>query len=518
MPGKRKINKIPAKSIIDSVYKDGEAIMKERKITPIFRSVVKPDSPKKRMAAYCRVSSQQDEQLHSLAAQMRFYENLLSKDENCEFVGIYADEGISGTRTKNRSEFLRLIDDCRVGNVDGIITKSVSRFGRNTVDTLVFTRELRNLEIDVFFEKENLHSCSPEGELLLTLMAAIAESEAVSMSDNIKWGKRRRYEKGLVGSLAINNMYGLCKINSEIAIYEQEATIVRRIFKEFIDGFNYDEITNGLLSDEIPTRRLGAKWASTTIKNIVSNEKYCGDCRFQKTFIQDPISHKSVLNRGELPQFLVEDCLPAIINKETWKIAQEIRIRHTLKTKPPCKEHPFRGIMYCGVCGKQYGSYYYHGVGRESIPAFRCVSRLDKSGAEISGRTYTPPHKATYTKNPTVALEEYRERYCKEAQSRQMLCSDIRISIDRPEKAYVHAWNLLVSKKARYQATLRRTANNTGDILTRYRANEMIALLDDVGKISVFSYPLMLKTIDKVEVTSAEKLSFLFQSGIRITV
>ena len=159
-----------------------------------------------RIAAYCRVSSQQDEQLHSLAAQVTYYENLLSRSDDCEFAGIYADTGISGTRTKNRAQFLQLIEDCRAGKVDGIITKSVSRFGRNTVDTLVFTRELRSLGIDVFFEKENLHSCLPEGELLLTLMAALAESEAVSMSDNIKWGKRRRYEKGLIESLAIANV------------------------------------------------------------------------------------------------------------------------------------------------------------------------------------------------------------------------------------------------------------------------------------------------------------------------
>lgn len=491
--------------------------MKERKITPIFHPVVKTDSLKKRMAAYCRVSSQQDEQLHSLAAQMRFYENMLSKDTNCEFAGIYADEGISGTRTKNRTEFLRLIEDCRAGKVDGIITKSVSRFGRNTVDTLVFTRELRSLGVDVFFEKENLHSCSPEGELLLTLMAALAESEAVSMSDNIKWGKRRRFEKGLVGSLPISNAYGYCKMNGEIAINEQEATIVRRIFKEFIDGFNYSEITGRLVSDGIPTRR-SASWANTTIINIISNEKYCGDCRFQKTFIQDPISHKSVPNRGELPQYLVEDCLPAIVDKETWIVAQEIRKRHTPELKPPCKEHPFRGIMYCGICGKPFGSYYYHGVGRELIPAFRCISRHDNSGAEIPGMMYTPPHKATYTKNPTVALEDYRKRYCKGPQPRQMLCSDIRISIDRPEKALVQAWNLLVSKKARYQATLRRTTDTTDDILMRYRANEMIGLLEEVGKIPTFSYPLMLKTLDRVEVTPAGKLTFQFQSGIRVTV
>ncbi|HEX3017799.1 MAG TPA: recombinase family protein [Caproicibacter sp.] len=472
----------------------------------------------KRIAAYCRVSSQQDEQLHSLAAQVTYYENLLSQDDDCEFAGIYADTGISGTRTTNRAQFLQLIEDCRVGKVDGIITKSVSRFGRNTVDTLVFTRELRRYGIDVFFEKENLHSCSPEGELLLTLMAALAESEAVSMSDNIKWGKRRRFEKGLVGSLAINNIYGYCKINGEVAINEQEATIVRRIFKEFVDGFNYNEITDGLLSDGITTRRPGASWAVTTIKNIISNEKYCGDCRFQKTFIQNPISHKRVPNHGELPQFLVEDCLPAIVDRETWSVAQEMRKRHTQESKPPCKEYPFRGMMFCGVCGKPVNQQYTTREGRRLTATFRCISRVDCSGMEIPGLTYTPPHKSTYTKNPTDALVEYREKYCKKVPPRPLCCSDIRIPVERPQKAFVQAWNLIVSKKIRYQSTLQRTAATTDAALMRYRANEMLSLVNTIGKIAEFDYSLMLRTLDRVETTSDDRLTFLFQSGIRITV
>lgn len=195
-----------------------------------------PDT-KKRIAAYCRVSSSSDEQSHSFEAQVNYYTNCFADKKDTVFVGVYADKGISGTRTKNRTEFLRLIDDCRAGKVDGIVTKSVSRFGRNTVDTLVFTRELRGLGIDVFFEKENLHSCSAEGELLLTLMAAMAESEAVSMSDNIKWGKRKRYEKGMIESLALPNIYGFRKSGSEIVINETEAKVVRHIFDLFLEGY-----------------------------------------------------------------------------------------------------------------------------------------------------------------------------------------------------------------------------------------------------------------------------------------
>lgn len=230
--------------------------------------------PKRRIAAYCRVSTQAEEQNHSLAAQISYYTKLIEEDSDAVLVYIYADRGTSGTRTRNRTNFLRLLDDCRAGKVDAIITKSVSRFGRNTVDTLAFTRELRTLGIDVFFEKENLHTCSAEGELLLTLMAAVAESESVSMSDNIKWGKQKKYEKGIIESLVVGTMLGFQQQDGEISIVEDEAAIVRMIYDWFLAGHGYEYITNQLLAANIPTKRPGAKWANTTIKNILTNEKF----------------------------------------------------------------------------------------------------------------------------------------------------------------------------------------------------------------------------------------------------
>lgn len=321
------------------------------------------------------MSSQKDEQLHSLAAQTDYYTRLLSADEEREFVGTYADEGISGTRTKNRTEFLRLIDDCRAGNVDAIITKSVSRFGRNTVDTLVFTRELRSLGVDVFFEKENLHSCSSEGELLLTLMAAVAESEAVSMSENIKWGKRKRYENGAVGSIALN-MLGYTRKGDEISIIEPEAAAVRRIYDLFLLGYGYEYIAHQLNAEGVPTKKSVGHWENHTIFLILKNEKYCGDCLFQKSYIASPITHKCVPNCGELPQFLVEDVFPAIIPKESWKAAQELHKRHTGADRQS-EDHPFTNLLRCPYCGQRYGHYQAFGHNREKVKYYRCASRKD---------------------------------------------------------------------------------------------------------------------------------------------
>ena len=432
-------------------------------------------------------------------------------------VDIYADRGTSGTRTKNRTDFLRMIEDCRAGKIDAVVCKSVSRFGRNTVDTLTFTRELTSLGIDVFFEKENLHTMSAEGELLLTLMAAVAESEAVSMSDNIKWGKRHRYEKGLVESLAIGTTLGFSQKNGEITIDEEEAAAVRLIYDLFLAGHNYQYISIYLNEHNIPTKRPGAVWGNTTVKNIVYNEKYCGDCRFQKTFIENPVTHKSVPNRGELPQYYVEDVLPAIIPKDKWLAAQELCKRHAgrgLRQKAPL---PFTNMLVCPYCGNRYGNYTSATHNRELIPWFRCKSRYDHTSVEISGMMYTPPSKER-VENPSPAMIAYREKYNHPTPARRMVCSDIRIPWDRPHTAFVQAWNLIVGKKARYQAAMQRTAETSENPLTRYRAKEMIELLETVGRIAEFDYALMLRTLDFVEVRAPDKLSFVFQCGIRITV
>ncbi len=473
---------------------------------------------KQRIAAYCRVSSRSDEQLNSLANQIDFYRSRFENDNTALFVGIYAEEGLSGTQAENRPQFMKMIEDCRNGLIDCIWTKSVSRFGRNTVDTLIYIRELRTLGIDVFFEKENIHSTESSGELMLTLMAAFAESESETMSANIKWGKRRRYEQGITGSITLNGMYGFRQNKGVVTVVEDEAELVRRIYKDFIDGYSYGEIVDRLIADEVPTRMPGASWAKTTVQHIIRNEKYCGDCLFQKAFIANPITHQQVRNNGELPKYLVEDCLPAIVDKETWKLAQAVAARHTPHRQAPNERYPFTGKLFCGICGKPYYYYHYTTTNKQLLAAYRCMSRKTQSAVEVPGQTYTPPHKATFNRNASAKLIAYRERYCKPPKERPMLCTDVRIPTDLPQKAFCRAWNLIVAKKLRYQATLRSTVDNAEDILVRYRAEEMCLLIDEIGKINEFSYPLMLKTLDRVVVNANGKLTFIFQSGIKITV
>lgn len=439
---------------------------------------------KKRTAAYCRVSFSSEEQLHSYAAQVKFYIEMLSADKSCEFVGVYADEGITGTSAKKRPQFMAMIEDCRAGRIDAIITKSVSRFGRNTVDTLSYTRELKALGVDVYFEKENLHSISPDGELLLTLMAAFAESESVSMSENISWGFRKRYAEGDLRSLPIRNLYGFDRnTKGEIVIREEEAKIVRRIYDEFLAGQNTQFISDMLNADGVPARHKGAIWYNKTIINILQNEKYSGDVLFQKTFSPGPLS-KCVKNCGELPQYWLEDAFPAIIDKKLWRVTQyEYRRRAGYNLSHLSPEHPFAGRFFCGLCGRTVVQSSIATYGKVLNIWWRCSTKITR-----------------FKKADDETHEE------------------VRVSFGRPEQVFTQAWNLIISKRQMYAARLKKAAETNESELTRYHASEMLRLMDEVGKIAEFDYMLSIKVLDRMELMPENKLAVVFLSGIRITL
>ena len=439
---------------------------------------------KKRVAAYCRVSSSSEEQLHSYAAQVKYYTETLTADASCELVGVYADEGISGTSAHKRPRFMAMIEDCRAGKIDAVITKSVSRFGRNTVDTLIFTRELKLLGIDVYFEKEALHSTSADGELMLTLMAAFAESEAETMSENIAWGFRKRYAEGNTDSLPMHNVYGFDRdtVTGEIFIREDEAPVVRRIYDEFMTGVNTQQISNRLNEDGVPTHRKGAKWHNKTVINILQNEKYCGDVLFQKTFSPGALCHCKQ-NRGELPQYLVRDAIPAIIDKKQWEITQ---LEYARRVKQfygqPSPEQPFTGRIFCGVCGRTVVHSAFRSGGSFKT-WWRCSTKVTRM-----------------TKPDDIPHE------------------DSRIALERPAQMFVQAWNLIISKWQQYEPRLKKIADKDGNLLTRYHASEMLRLMGEIGKLNDFDYSLSLKVLDHMELQLEGKLTVIFLSGIRVAI
>lgn len=323
----------------------------------IQKTTVGEENHKLRVAAYCRVSTDSEEQETSYEAQCRHYTDYIRKNPDWEMAGIYADEGISGTQAGKRPEFLHMIEDCEKGEIDFIITKSISRWARNTLDSLNYIRKLKDLGIPVLFEKENINTMDARGELLITIMSSIAQQESQSISQNVRMGIQYHMQqgRGWVNTTTFLG-FGPGEKPGDLVIIPEEADLVRRIFREFLEGYSPAMIGRHLERDAIPTKAGSLRWHASTITNILENEKYAGDMLLQKYYTKDFLTHRMVKNRGELPQYFVEDHHPPIVPKEIYKQAQgELARRGALK-KEAVKlrfgsEEALTGRIICGRCG-----------------------------------------------------------------------------------------------------------------------------------------------------------------------
>ncbi|AKA72359.1 recombinase family protein [Clostridium scatologenes] len=323
-------------------------IRKIRKIQPLIQNL----PTKKRVAAYARVSSGKDEMLHSLSAQVSYYSNFIQKHAGWEYAGVYADEAITGTK-ELRPGFQKLLDQCRNGKIDMVITKSISRLARNTVTMLETVRELKDLNIDVYFEKENIHSVSGDGELMLTILASFAQEESRSVSENCKWRIRKGFANGEL--LNLRFMYGYRIKKDKIEIEESEAEIVRMIFKDYINGLGSTSIAKKLRKLDVK-KLLGGIWNSERVLGILENEKYTGNALLQKKYVVDHLTKKLVLNKGNLPKYYAEGTHPPIIDLESFQKAQEI-LRENGKRNLGIDtrvKYAFTGKVVCSRCGKNY--------------------------------------------------------------------------------------------------------------------------------------------------------------------
>ena len=310
---------------------------------------------KKRVAAYARVSTEQDEQQSSYEAQVDFYTHHIKSNPDWEFVEVFADRGITGTNTKNRESFNRMIDLALNGGIDIILTKSISRFARNTVDTLQTVRELKAVGVEVRFEKENLHTFDPRCEMMLTIMSSLAQEESRSISENVRWGKQKSMRDGRV-SLAYSRFLGYRKgADGRPEIVEEEAAIVRKIYDLFLSGKTINEIAAILTSMGVLTPAGRAKWSVSTVRSILSNEKYKGEALLQKTFTVDYLTKEVRKNNGEVPSVRVRNSHEAIIEPEVFDRVQEILAESTKRRAKVRTRHPFAGKLVCGDCGAFYG-------------------------------------------------------------------------------------------------------------------------------------------------------------------
>ena len=315
---------------------------------------VMPTFPtRKRVAAYARVSVETERLHHSLSAQISYYSSMIQSNPEWEFAGVYADNGITGTKAQ-RGEFQRMLEDCEAGKIDIILTKSISRFARNTVDLLETVRYLKELGISVRFEKEHIDSLSGDGEVMLTLLASFAQEEIISLSNNVKWGTRKRMEQGIPNGKF--RVLGYEWEDDHLVIVPEEAAIVRRIFQNFLDGKSRLETERELNAEGITTK-VGCKWCDSNIKVVLSNITYTGNLLLQKEYISDPITKQRRKNKGELPQYFVENTHEAIIDMETFQYVQdEMARRRELgalanKSLNICC---FTGKIKCPYCGLSY--------------------------------------------------------------------------------------------------------------------------------------------------------------------
>ena len=345
------------------------------------------DQPKKRkVAGYARVSTDSEEQQTSYEAQVSYYTEYIQKRDDWEFAGVYTDQGISATNTKHRDGFNRMIADALDGKIDLIVTKSVSRFARNTVDSLTTVRKLKEKGVEVYFEKENIYTLDSKGELFITIMSSLAQEESRSISENVTWGQRKRMADGKV-TMPYGRFLGYRKGEDGFPeIVPEEAEVVKLIYKSFMEGLSYYKIAQLLMSRNIPAPAGGEKWYTRTVESILTNEKYKGSALLQKKFTVDFLTKKQKVNEGEVPQYFVEHSHDAIIDPEEFKLVQaEIERRKGLG-KEYSGSSIFSAKLVCSCCGGFFGSKVWHSTSKYRRVIWQCNHKFQ------NGEKCTTPH------------------------------------------------------------------------------------------------------------------------------
>lgn len=505
---------------------------------------IESNSRLKRVAAYARVSTENEEQLSSYEAQVDHYTRYIKANAKWEFVEIYADEGISATSTKKRDGFNRMITDALDGKIDLIITKSVSRFARNTVDTLTTVRKLKDKGVEVYFEKENIYTLDSKGELLITIMSSLAQEESRSISENVTWGQRKRFADGKV-SLPYKQFLGYEKGEGGLPkIVESEAKTVRLIYKLFLEGKSTSWIAKYLTENKIPSPAGKDKWQETTVRSILKNEKYKGDAILQKSFTVDFLTKKKKINEGEIPQYYVENSHPAIITPEIFEL-----VRHEIKKRKNAKGYKtggecFSGKIVCGKCGSFYGSKVWHSTNKYRRVIWQCNSKFKNNEKCNTPHIYEEKLKQAFVEvfnriltNKDEILQGYEDiiqaltdtsKLDKESVNLQ---NEIKIVTEMLQKCveenannalnqteYEERYNNLAE---RYESIKKGLVEIDEKKLERSTKKESIlAFIKELERreklITKFDEDLWLGTVEKVIAHTEEKITFEFKDGIRV--
>ncbi|MDR1567819.1 MAG: recombinase family protein [Streptococcaceae bacterium] len=355
-----------------------------KKITTIPATISKfSQSPinqltKRKVAAYARVSTEQEEQQTSYEAQIDYYTNYIKSREDWEFAGLYADEGISATNTKKRVSFQKMITDALDGKINLIVTKSVSRFARNTVDSLTTVRKLKEKGVEIYFEKENIWTLDSKGELLITIMSSLAQEESRSISENVVWGQRKRFAYGKV-TVPFKRFLGYdMGEDRNLVVNPEQAKVVKQIYGLFLKDLSPHAIAKRLDDEGTPTPGKAKKWGAGNIASILKNEKYKGDALLQKSYTVDFLTKEKKVNEGEIPQYYVKGDHEAIIKPEVWDMVQNLLALRTSGKNRLSSANVFSSKIKCGDCGSWYGSKIWHSTSKYRRRVWRCNHKYDE--------------------------------------------------------------------------------------------------------------------------------------------
>lgn len=503
-------------------------------ITEITRQ--KPTPLQIRLAAYCRVSSDSSDQLHSFAAQIKYYSEYCKRHPEYKFVDIYADEGITGTSMEKRDDFRRMLRDCKKGLIDRIIVKSMSRFARNTEEMLTALRALEQMEVSVYFEEQGLDTESMNSEMFATFPGMVAQQESVSISQNMRWSYKKRMESGEFNCCA--PAYGFDLINGKLVINETEAAVIRRIFNLYLEGIGMQGIAN-ILNDEGICRRYGReKWYHTTISYVLNNERYKGDALLQKQITTQTLPFKKQLNHGEQPMYYVENSNPAIVSRETYEAVQALIKSRQPSCKRKAKNYPLTRTLLCPDCGHTFrrqvvnGTAYWLCAAKASSKTDCAWRRVKEDEVYAAFNLMIRKVQANREYLLSTLIRQLEELQYRTTGSQQRIKE-----IDR-EIADLTAQNLVLTRlhgkgvlnAADYTAQSDVLENKITELRIERRAkitdsdeNEMLdelKMLNDILKeveIGIgFDAELFEQTVDSITVESSELLTFHLAGGISL--
>ena len=482
---------------------------------------------KRRVAAYARVSTDSDDQENSFDAQKSFYERYIKENPLWEFVGIYADEGISGTSTKGRKEFQRMINDAKNGKIDLIIAKSMSRFARNTLDT---------------FQKENIYTFDSKGELLITIMSSLAQEESRSISENVKWGIRKSFADGKV-YLPHKNFIGYkYDENKNIIIDKDNEWVIRLIYKEFMSGRTFRQICKILEEKGVKTPGGKYKWNDTTVRSILRNEKYCGSAILQKTFVEDFLTHTTKVNNGEVPKYYVKDSHPGIIPKEEWDMVQLELQRRTKLRYSYSSKNCFSSKLICADCGHLYGSKVWHSTDKYKKTIWQCNYKFDKKNKsqcqtptlneeEIKAMFVDAYNKMIVNKdeilknlesvlNQIISVESIEDKIKKVHEDIEAVVNEVEILIHSSKETDEIKQKELELKYDKLIQKLKDLERQKKEVMDkRNKINTFISnLRSKSDAITEFDEELFNIMIDKAVVHRDKGIEFIFNSGYKVKV